>query len=131
MKSMILLLLVTIFHVLSLYAGEQLEVCENLSKSGECRSAGSNYIWTGNKLVLNLLLYNTENIQPQKIFYKVYLLKEKDKKQLYAELSLYPLPNWKTAVKKIWFAMPGDFEVDVFSDAGDLLSSTNISIAEN
>lgn len=95
-------------------AGYEISICDSIDKKGTCLGKNSEFHFTGDKMKLMALVYNKNLLNTSKLFYKVYIMKNDNEGDIYAELTGNIKSDWVSTAKKLYFFKPGYYKLDVF-----------------
>lgn len=129
MKKILLCVLVSMC-ALSSRAGYQLQFCTTIDKTNNCTGKGEVFEWKGTTTALQLMVSNKEKIKGTKLKLILYEMSNDHDGTLYADLSLYVVPNSTHAFKKMYFYKPGYYKVEVRDENNQMLTSSFVTITD-
>ena len=129
MKNVVLAVLL-LLGSLKLMAGYDVSVCDSVDQKGNCINKSDIFHFTGDRMKLQVAVHNKDMLNTSKILFKVYLMKNDNDGDIYAELSSYTKPEWFGVVKKLYFVKPGYYRIDVLKADKSQISSTFITISD-
>ena len=79
---------------------------------------------------LQVILLNKDHLGTNKVYYRVYFMKNDHDGELFAELSSITRANDFYTVRSITFVKPGYYKVDVFDANNNRLTSGSVTISD-
>lgn len=129
MKKILLCTLAVIFSASS-YAGYSLQFCTAVDKANNCKGKADVFEWTGTTTALQLLVSNKDKIKGNKLKLVLYEMSNDHDGTLYADLTLYVVPNSSFAFKKMYFYKPGYYKVEVRDESNHILTDAFVTITD-
>lgn len=124
--------LITAF-ILSTYLGKgqnwQILVCTDIDTvAKQCATNASEFQWNDEKLPLYLTITNGEKLNIDKIFYKIFDMKNDKDGEIYAELRSATRPEWKSVNKRVYFVKPGYYKIELYDISSKRLAEAYITV---
>ena len=111
-------------------AGYEISICDSVDSKGLCIGKNDVFHFTGDKMKLQVLVHNKEMLGTTKIRYKLYLMRNDNEGDIYAELSTSTRPEWFAVAKKMYFFKPGYYRVDVFKADKSKIGSVFFTLSD-
>lgn len=113
-------------------SAQTITFCTQLTEDEQCKKSIKKITINPDKgagifAVVRLL----EEVNTTKVLYKLYRYGEDDEEIYMTTLSQDVSPNWKTFWKQIVFTKESGYKIYLYTDAGKLLSSAEISVLED
>ena len=112
------------------FAGYEISICDSIGKGGACVGKNDVFHFTGDKMKLMALVYNKDLLNTTKIIYKVYLMKNDNDGELYADLTGNIQNGWISTAKKMYFFKPGYYKLDVFKADHSKIGSVFFTLSD-
>lgn len=107
----------------------QMSFCAELDTTIKaCPDDAAEFQWNDEKLPLYISVTNGEKLNIDKIFYKIFIMKNSNDGEIYAELRSATRPEWKNVNKRIYFVKPGYYKVEIYDATGKRLAERFITI---
>ncbi len=107
----------------------QMSFCTELDTTIKaCPNNAAEFQWNDEKLPLYITVTNGETLNIDKIFYKIFIMKNSNDGEIYAELRSATRPEWKSVNKRIYFVKPGYYKVEIYDAANKRLAESFITI---
>lgn len=107
----------------------QMSFCADLDTTIKaCATNASEFEWNDEKLPLYITVTNGEKLNIDKIFYKIFEMKNSKEGEIYAELRSATRPEWKCVNKRIYFVKPGYYKIELYDIANKRLAESYITI---
>lgn len=107
----------------------QMSFCTELDSSIKaCPYNAAEFQWNDEKLPLYITVTNGEKLNIDKIFYKIFEMKNSKDGEIYAELRSATRPEWRNVNKRIYFVKPGYYKIELYDIANKRLAESFITI---
>lgn len=107
----------------------QISVCTELDTTiKQCVANASEFQWNDEKLPLYLTITNGEKLNIDKIFYKIFDMKNDKDGEIYAELRSATRADWKSVNKRVYFVKPGYYKIELYDISNKRLAETYITV---
>jgi hypothetical protein len=111
-------------------AGYEVRFCDSIDVKGHCRGKADAFKLYGERLKLQVMVFNAEQLATTKLSYRIFFMKNEREGELTAELSVYTRPEWQSASKQVYFFKPGRYKVDVFNEKDEMIASDFVTISD-
>lgn len=107
----------------------QLSFCTDIDTVvNKCPDNASEFQWNDEKLPLYITVTNGEKLNIDKVFYKIFDMKNDKEGEIYAELRSATRPEWKSVNKRIYFIKPGYYKIELYDISNKRLTEAYITI---
>jgi hypothetical protein len=129
MKHLVFVVLM-VLSASRLLAGYEISICDSVNKKGQCEGKSDLFHYTGDRMMLQALVYNKDMLGTPKIYFKLYEMANDHDGDISAELSTEVKPGWFAVVKRLYFFKPGYYKLEVFNAKKALLGTRFITISD-
>lgn len=107
----------------------QMSFCTELDTTVKtCANNASEFQWKDEKLPLYITVTNGESLNIEKLFFKIFDMKNDKDGEIYADLRSSTRPEWKNVNKRIYFVKPGYYKIELYDISNKRLAESFITI---